>query len=139
MVLHNVGHLDLLPKIFTTIAITPEVAREFGKPRPQWIWVVQATNRARLQILQAQLDISEASCIALALEKAGFTLVIDERKGRKVATDLGLRVIGTLRIGIMAKQKGLIQLLAPFLTDLRTAGFRASESLYEEALRLAGE
>lgn len=56
-----------------------------------------------------------------------------------MATELGLNVIGTIRIGIIGKEKGLIAALAPFLADLRAVGFRASDSLYEEALRLAGE
>lgn len=139
MVLFNAGHLGLLPRVFRKINTTPEVALEFGEPLPEWILIEAAANRLHQHSLEQQLDVGEASCLALALEKPGFTLVIDERKGRKVATGLGLNVIGTIRIGIIAKEKGLIASLAPFLTDLRAAGFRASESLYEEALRLAGE
>jgi predicted nucleic acid-binding protein len=54
------------------------------------------------------LDTGEASAIALAMETVNSTLIIDEKKGRKFAKNLGLQIIGTLKILLLAKQHRLI-------------------------------
>ena len=54
------------------------------------------------------VDIGEASSIALALEIPQATLVIDERKGRKIAKELNLKIIGTLKVLLKAKENGVI-------------------------------
>ncbi len=51
----------------------------------------------------------------------------------------GLTVTGTVGVLLRAKQKGLIPLLAPLLTDLKHARFRISDQVIRDALELAGE
>ena len=58
--------------------------------------------------LSKLVDIGEAISIALALGIPQATLVIDERKGRKIAKELNLKIIGTLKVLLKAKENGVI-------------------------------
>jgi len=81
------------------------------------------------------LDEGEASAIALALETEKCILIIDEKKGRKISKDLGIEIIGTLKVIQMARQKGIIESIRPLVEDLQKAGFRFSKSILEKLLK----
>ncbi len=66
-------------------------------------------------------------------------LIIDERRGRNEAIQLGLQVSGLLGILLAAKRQRLIPLVQPVLDDLIAQGFWIREQLYAEVLQLAGE
>jgi len=71
--------------------------------------------------------------------KANLVL-IDEQAGREAARYLGLNVMGVVGILVRAKQLGHIENVLPHLDALRQqAGFYLSESVYRQALSLAGE
>lgn len=54
-------------------------------------------NKAFQKELTILLDGGEASSIALALETK-YPLIIDEKKGRKIAQNFGVRIIGIVGI-----------------------------------------
>ena len=85
------------------------------------------------------VDAGEASAIALAQEIESDYIVIDDLQGRKLATKLGLTVIGTLGILLKAKQVGAISLLRPVLEQVRQTDFRVTSTLIDAILRDAGE
>jgi predicted nucleic acid-binding protein len=58
---------------------------------------------------------------------------------RLLAHRMGLKVIGTVGILVRAKRVGLLTWISPVLNELIEKGFRLSEDLKREALRLAGE
>ncbi|MGB3557770.1 MAG: DUF3368 domain-containing protein, partial [Geitlerinemataceae cyanobacterium] len=90
--------------------------------------------------LQIQLDPGEAEAISLALELNANRLLIDERLGRSIATQYGLKIRGILGLLINAKEQGLIQVLKPILDDLiDRAGFRVRQDLYDRILQEVGE
>jgi len=67
-------------------------------------------------------------------------VLIDERKGRKVARDIyGLRTLGTVRVLLEAKQSGLIESILQPLESMREHGYRIHEDIVQAALRQAGE
>lgn len=84
------------------------------------------------------LDPGEAEAISLASEYHGV-LLIDERKGRNVAFKRGIPVVGTGRILIAAKQRGFLNSVEQALKELRSVGYRLSDSLCKELVRLADE
>lgn len=88
--------------------------------------------------LQLLVDEGEAAAIALAAE-LGWHVVLDDRKARRIARQMGLKVIGTIGVLVKAKQAGIIPTIMPLLEALGTAGFHLSAPLKSEALRLAGE
>jgi predicted nucleic acid-binding protein len=97
-------------------------------------------NRVLVTALQAELDEGEAEAIALAIQLKAHLLLLDERRGRAVASRLGLRFIGLLGVLVEAKQKGYISRVKPLLDHLiAKAGFWVSHQLYARVLREVGE
>ncbi|MBK7410250.1 MAG: DUF3368 domain-containing protein [Saprospirales bacterium] len=139
IILEKAGELSVLKILFQEIIITPDVKAEFQLQIPEWIKVKEVQDIQRQRILMLDLDIGEASAIALALETASSLLIIDERKGRNVAKELGLKTLGTLGCLLKAKEKGYYSQLAPVLQKLQNAGFYISEALAKEILKIAGE
>jgi len=90
--------------------------------------------------LSNELDTGEAEAIALAVEMQADQVLIDERRGRLVASRLNLRYTGILGILVEAQNKGLIAEVKPLLDALiNEAGFWVSEPLYNSVLQLVNE
>ena len=67
-------------------------------------------------------------------------LLIDERKGRRLAQQQGLPVLGLLGVVLLAKRKRLIPSARELLAQLdREAGIYLGDDLKEAALKSAGE
>lgn len=98
ILLHKIGELELLQKLFQNVFITPEIVNEYDLPLPNWVIIESPTNKTYQRILEASLDKRESSAIALSLEKTDPLLIIDDLKGRKFAEKLGLKITGTLGI-----------------------------------------
>jgi predicted nucleic acid-binding protein len=137
--LSNINRLELLKDVFSNIIITPEVGREFGEQSPDWIVVEAVTDRQKQILLELEVDEGEASAIALALEKKDPLLIIDEKKGRKVALSLGIHILGTLGILMKAKEKGIIPFIKPEIEKLKQTGFRFSDELIAKILIAVNE
>ncbi len=75
---------------------------------------------------------SEFDC--LSLETDNSLLIIDEKKGRRIAQELGLKIIGTLGVILQAKERGLINSMGDLLAKLENADFRISQSLKAKIL-----
>ena len=137
--LDNIGQLDLLHRLYDIIHISEEVAAEFGVLVPAWIKVHSVQDKTKLNILHNLVDLGEASTIALAYQFDDVTLILDDRKARKLADNLNLRFTGLLGILIKAKQTGIIDSVGNVLARLKSAGFRFSPAMEIQAMRLAGE
>ncbi|MGI9174636.1 MAG: DUF3368 domain-containing protein [Rhodothermales bacterium] len=134
----RIGQIDLLPALFV-VHVPPAVADEFGRRLP-WLHVEPAPDPDRVEVLLERVDRGEAEAIALAESYSDAQLLIDERKGRRVARQLGLRVTGTAGILLVAKTAGLILEVRPLLdTLIYEHKFRLGEHHYEAVLRQAGE
>lgn len=146
-----VGQLNLLPRLFGTLLIPPAVKHEIvvigaGQPGAQAVatWTSfreqSVGNQSLVQALCLQLDAGEAEAIACAIECHADWLLIDERRGRIVARQFGLRVLGLLGVLLQARREGLIDAVAPILTQLTDeAGFWIDQGLYRRVLIAAGE
>lgn len=86
-------------------------------------------------------DLGRGECcvIAHALTQAGLVPMLDDRRARLAAQAMGLPVIGTLGLLVLARGAGLIDALAPLIARLRTLGFHAGEAVVREALVSVGE
>lgn len=139
IILSNIGELELLHLVYGQIITTEDIAEEFGDKLPDWVEIVAVKDKVRQQLLEMQIDKGESSAIALALESAGSTLIIDDYKARKVAEHLGLSFTGTIGVLIKAKLIGKINSIKPILTKIKETNFRISSELEDQALNEAGE
>lgn len=139
ILLDKIDALSILQQLFRTVTTTPEIAREFGKPLPEWV-VIKAVKDTNLQkVMLLQVDPGEASAIALTVESQPALLIIDDLKGRKVADRLRLTYTGTLGLLLRAKKEQHIHLLRPYLDKIQSTNFRIHPSLITTLLKEAGE
>ena len=137
VVLFRIGHGDVLPTLFKQIVIPPEVACELAFPNwpqsvqdfiaapPSWLEIRAATSVEPIPSLHA----GEAAAISLAQEIQADRLIIDEKCGRKAATERHLPVIGTVGILEAAAERGLLDWEQAFeKVKLRTSGYVPSSS-----------
>ena len=139
IVLTKIGQLDLLRQLYGTATTTPTVAAEYGLPLPAWVGQEAAADAGRQQLLALLVDAGEASAIALALERPGCTLILDDYKARKMAEKLSVRLTGTFGVLLRAKRQGLVPAVKPLLDQIRQTNFRFSAALEIEILKQPGE
>ena len=86
------------------------------------------------------MDEGEAEAIVLAKELHADLLIMDETKGRAIAQQEGMSIIGLIGVLTEAKAEGHIVLLKPLLDRLIIEiNFRVSPALYQMVLTRAGE
>lgn len=140
IILDNIERLDILQKLYQGIHLTEEVAQEFGKPLAGWMTVNVVQDKNYLRLLNASVDLGEASTIALAIQMPGDpVMILDDLKARKLAKQLELKYTGLLGILLKAKQQNVIESVSDILAQFRQVNFRFSEKLEAEVLKLAGE
>ncbi|MBL7797581.1 MAG: DUF3368 domain-containing protein [Saprospiraceae bacterium] len=149
--LFAVGKLELLRDLFDSIVMPIGVMRELAKLEDfgydiskigtaSWIIVQHARDTATVFNLARHLDSGESEAIVLAQELNADYLLIDERRGWKIANSLGIKTMGVLGVLLKAKSEGLIPTISTILHDLETtAGFWVSDALRKEVFALAGE
>lgn len=146
-----VGQLEILHQLYQKVIIPEAVSAELtlgggsqsGGTAIQtlpWIEIRTVTDRTFVTALELELDPGEAAAIVLAIELKADLLLLDERRGRTVASRFGLQFVGLLGVLIEAKQQGYLVAVKPTLDDLITrAGFWVSQPLYARVLQAAGE
>ncbi len=86
------------------------------------------------------LDAGEKATIAYAMAVDEVRVIlIDELSGQKVASKLGLQIIGSSGLLVAAKKKGVIGSVAIILREWQDLGYRLNEELVRRVLVLAGE
>lgn len=148
----KINRQNILREIFKKIIIPQGVydeivaKSEFTKEMDsfhecKFIEIIAVKNEFAVRLLQKQvgLDRGESEAIVLAEDLKSKYLLIDERKGRKVAIDSDLNVIGTLGVLVQAKKLGLEKLIKPLLDELINNNIRISNKLYEEVLKSVEE
>jgi hypothetical protein len=133
--LARIGQLDLLPLLYHQVlvpsAVYEELIRSKGDLPPAtdlasrpWLIVATANDQERVQELRGYLDPGEAEAIVLAIELRADLLLVDERRGRRVARAAGLAIAGLLGVIATPKRAGLIDLAKPLLDEsIRSARF----------------
>lgn len=142
--------LELLPETFGRVLVPDVVVAECtAQPhRPGAKAIAMALADGLLEAVEVEgagrfadlhlIDEGEASALLLAMAEACPTL-IDERRGRRVASRLGVPVVGTVGVLLAARQREAIPALRPLFEELNGFGYRVSAVLVAEALARAGE
>ena len=135
------GIIDVLPKIYETVIVPPEVMREltdndtpdpvkeWASNPPDWLEIRQNTGL----IIDKYLDPGESAAIALAIELKPDYIAIDELYGRGIAIQHKLEIVGTVGIIERAHRKGLLDLKTTLDALLQTS-FRISQKLIDDVL-----
>jgi predicted nucleic acid-binding protein len=137
------GEIEVLAKLFGEVYTPPGVLRELTHPRtpaavkqwaeapPEWLQIKAAS--AALPIT-SPLDPGEAEAISLAIEMHAGAVLVDEKKGRRIAKSHGLATLGTLTVLELAAQRNLLDLKTS-LAALQQTTFRISQPLIDAALK----
>ena len=135
------GIVDILPKLYETVIVPPEVIRELTASRtpeivrewiatpPDWLKIVQNTGL----VINPRIDPGECAAIALAIELKPDHLAVDDSKARIIAAEYNLEIIGTVGIIERAHKAGLLD-LKTMLDALLQTNFRVSERLIQEVI-----
>ena len=149
--LASFGRFDLLRQLFGEIDIAQAVydeavvaGREVGGAKREvsaatWIKRIAVKDRLAVEVLLDEIDLGEAETIVLARELGADWVLMDEKKGRRKLTEMGLQKIGTVGILLKAKQVGLLTVIRPELEQLHQLGFSISQAVINAALRQADE
>jgi len=112
---------DIFGKIYVPNAVYKEVALK-GKGRP------------------GSKEIEEAEVILLADELNADLVIMDDRKGYEVLSNLlNIKVIGTIAILSMAKDLGLIENIKPYLDKMKVKGVWIDDQIYAISLKDVNE
>ncbi len=149
--LAHVGQINLLQQLYQTVLIPTAVYAELLDERAGenvitavqsavWLKIQPVQQQELVSVLRNIVNLGEAEAIALAVEVNATRLLIDERLGRQVAVEQGLKINGVFGILLSAKQQGLIAIVKPIIDDLISqANFRVSSQLYADVLKAANE
>ncbi len=155
--LATIGRLGLLQNLYQNVVIPSAVEKELkidshmrgAEELKQaieegWLKVSKHTfeSASFFQLLHI-LDHGETEAIFLTelIEKTQpyQFLLIDERKGRKIAKKRGIKIAGSGAVLLAAKKKGFITSVKNELESMTTKGYRLSKALKQRLLELSGE
>jgi predicted nucleic acid-binding protein len=138
-----INQIDLLPRLFQKIII-PDVVRDemlaLDAPPVLQQWIVNPHDWLTVRTVPVidttlnTLDPGEQAAITLAQTLPADLLVIDERLGRRIASNRGISIIGTLGILDDAASQGLIN-LAEAIAQLQQTNFRVSRRIIQALLK----
>lgn len=142
----KIGRLDILRLLFERVLIPDAVhdevvVRGIGRPgaddvaRSSWIERRTPMNVDMLSELPQRIHAGEREAIALAYE-LGMPLLIDERRGRQVAYNIGVAVIGSLGVLAEARREEIVEDLAPLVQTILDSGYWISPEIVKAFLEL---
>ena len=121
--------------------VPPAVVRETtdSVERPNWLVERGLTTPPQPLVTHRSLGPGASEAISLALEVGVSWVILDERRGRRLAASLELDVIGTLGVLELAKRAGLLHPNRPEIEAMTSARFHMSAELMARTLTRLGE
>jgi predicted nucleic acid-binding protein len=145
--LSSVDSLDLMQLLFDTVIIPVSVrdevmgtAAKIVVEMPSFISVEPVAAKLPVRFFKLNLHAGESEAISLALERGIQGIILDDKQAREIATELGLKVIGTLGLLTLAKRKGFLSEVRPIMLQIiERVNFRIAPSVLNRALSLIDE
>ncbi len=139
----TIGKVELLRELFAEVLVPETVRAELLRSHPSlpdWLQTRRVSNQAAVSDFTKRVDAGEAEAIVLAREIGADRLLIDERKGRRLAQAEGIHVIGLVGVVLLAKRKGLVPNARELMERLvNEAGVYLDPELIKSALKTVGE
>lgn len=132
ILLKKIGALELLIDLYSEVLVTEVVLKEYQGVLPIPHTEISLQNPKFFTLLCQQIDPGEAPVIALASQEKDCLMILDDLKGRKVASILKLDFTGTLGLLVKAKRYGLIPRIKPLFDRLIESGIRISPLVLAE-------
>lgn len=148
--LGGIDRLDILRQLFQTVIVPDVVHHEIMEggtyfvglsayKKAEWIQV-QELDKPLDPLLVNTLDVGEASVIHLALQLQVPEVLMDEKKGRKIAREIyNLRIMGTVKVLLAAKRRNMIASVGDSLEAIQASGYWFHHEIIQRARQIAGE
>ncbi len=139
--------LDWLDVLFTEIQVPQAVFKEAttqGKPQANTLKSYLANkvidiDLSNFIIATQGLGSGELEAMALYKHQNADNLLIDDLRARKAASYNKIKIIGSIGILLLAKDKGLIPAIKPYLELIQQSEIHIGKELIQQALTLAKE
>jgi predicted nucleic acid-binding protein len=141
IVLAKVDLLSLMPKLFGRTFVPEAVIAEIeagpaDDPMPKAIrqsaWLIPVQLQPPLSPLSTwALDRGEAEVIEYARLNGALPVMLDDRRARRVAERLGLKVHGTIGVVASAADRNLVPSFRESVSALRDAGLYVSDDIID--------
>ena len=144
IILGKLNRFDLLKNIFNKVYIPKSVFDELSQKddgiykiieKQTLFCIKEVTDIESFKLLYGVLDSGESEAIVLSKELQ-MILLIDEKKGRIIAKNMGLEIIGLLGLILLNVKKEYISKKSAIeiLKKIENLNFRISTRLYEQFL-----
>lgn len=139
--------LDLILQVFDDIRVPKAVYQEVvvdGKPQSVALEAfltgrVEEVNMAHWVLAAGGLGQGELEAMALYKQLSADALLIDDHRARTIAEHNQIKCIGALGMLLLAKQRGKVDRILPYIEKLRPSLIRYEDELLNRVLKLAGE
>ncbi len=139
--------LHLLDALWAEVLVPETVFREVTKSDKPEAYKLRAylqpkTRKVDMQLyvyLDAFADAGETEAMLLYKQLSADKLLIDDRRGRKVAKINNINTIGSMGVLLRAKKAALIPEISPFISRLLDSRIYIDSALVQTVLSLAGE
>jgi predicted nucleic acid-binding protein len=149
ILLSRIGRLDLLLTLKRRLVVPVPVLEEIHAKGDRDPTVREVERADYLEHVPApaiseairrwDLGEGESSVLAWARERSGTLALLDDLEARRCAESMGILLLGTAGLVLLAKRRGAIVAALPVLRDLIAGGMYLSEPILVELLRRAGE
>lgn len=139
--------LMLLEQLFKDVAVPEAVFLELtttDKPEAKILEQylqnkVRKVNMDNFIYLDGNADAGETEAMLLYKQENADKLLIDDRRGKKIAQMNNIDTIGSLGILLSAKQAGLVATIKPHIKKISASRIYLSQTVIEMVLELASE
>lgn len=139
--------LDLLDALFGEVKVPQAVFDEVSanhKPESAVLerylqGKIESVDTEKYVYLDAYADAGETEAMLLYKQMSADWLLIDDKRGRKIAAVNHINTIGSLGVLLSAKKRGLISAVKPKIDQIADSNVYIGQTLRQIVLDIAGE
>jgi predicted nucleic acid-binding protein len=141
----SIGHVDVLPRLYSSVLIlfavrdelqdagAPDHVRRWIASPPEWLQIRRPAFSPDSELLRIRIGPGERDAILIAEETGADEIMLDDQLGRREAERRKLHTVGTLGVLQAASRKGFLD-LREALTRLRDTNFYITQELIDRML-----